>query len=112
MLERLEYEHPATLAEDESVAVAVERAAGAAGVVVARRHRRQEDEAGQAEGVNHAVDTASEHHVGGAASDQLGRLADRLRTGRAGRQAREVRARRPEGGREVAGGRPRLLLGF
>ena len=112
VLERLEHKHPAPLAQYEPVAVTVERAAGAAGLVVAGQHRGQEDEACQAEGVDHAVDAAREHHVGGPIPDQLRRLADRLGTGRACGQAREVRPPSPESGGEVACGRPRLLLGL
>ncbi len=112
MLEGLEHEHTATFAEDEPIAVAIERAAGVPRIVVARRHRRQEDEPRQAERVDHAVDAAGEHHVGHTAADQLGRLADRLGAGRARREAREVRAPRPECGREMSGGHPRLLFGL
>ena len=44
---------------------------------------------------------AGEHGVGVAALDQLGRLADRVRAGRAGRDDRVVRAADPERDRDL-----------
>jgi hypothetical protein len=58
------------------------------------------------------VHAAGEHHVGPAVADQVDRLADGLGAGRAGGQARQVRPPRAEGGRDVSGRRPRLLLGL
>ena len=112
VLELFEHQHPAPFADHEPVALAVERPARPRRIVVASRHRRQQDEARDAERVNHAVDAAGEHHVGAAAANDLDRLADRLGARRAGRQAREVRASRAEDARDVAGRRPRLLLGL
>ena len=82
------------------------------GLVVAGRQGGQQVEAGHAERVDHAVRAAGEHHVGVAAADDLGRLADRLRAGGAGGQAVGVRAPGPEEAGQVAGGRVRLLLGL
>ena len=112
VLQLLQDEHAAALAEDEAVAVAVERPARPRGVVVAGRHRRQEDEPGEAERVDHAVGAAGEHHVGVAAADQLGRLADRLGAGGARRLAGRVRPPGAEDGRQVPDRSPGLLLGF
>ena len=53
-------------------------------------------------GMDHAVRAAGEHHVGVAAADQLGRLADRLAAGGAGGEAVDVGALRPEHARQVA----------
>ena len=87
VLELLEHQHPGPLAQDEAVAIAIERTAGACRLVVAGREGGQEDEAGHAEGMDHAVRAAGEDHVGTAAADQLERLADRLGAGGAGGQA-------------------------
>ena len=62
-------------------------------LVVAGRERGQEVEAGHAEGVDHAVRAAREHHVGVAPADHLVGFADRLRAGGAGGQAVGVHAR-------------------
>jgi hypothetical protein len=62
--------------------------------------------------MDHAVDAAGQHDVDISEADQLGRLADGLGAGRAGREARHIRAPGPEGGREVPGRGPGLLLGF
>ena len=105
-------DHARPLAEDEPVAVAVERPAGPGRLVVAGREGGQEVEAGHAERVDHAVGPAREHHVGVAPADDLGRLADRLRAGGAGGQAVGVRPPGAEDPGQVAGGRARLLLGL
>ena len=82
------------------------------GLVVSGGERGQEDEAGHAEGVDHAVGAAGEDHVGVAAADQLIRFADGLRAGGTGGQAVRVGAL----GAEVAGQMARrsagLLLGL
>ncbi len=87
MLELFEDEHAGPFAQDEAVAIAIERAAGSLGLVVAGRKRGQADEAGHAEGMDHAVRAAGEDHIGTAAADQLEGLADGLRAGGAGGQA-------------------------
>ena len=112
VLQLLQDEHPSPLAEDEAVAIAVERPARPRGVFVAGRHRRQEDEPGEAERVDHAVGAPGEHHVGIAAADQLGRLADRLGAGGARRLARRVRPPGAEDGGQVPDRSPWLLLRF
>ena len=53
---------------------------------------------------------AGEHHVGLAAADQFGGLADRLARGSAGREAVDVRALGVEHAGEMAGGHIGLLL--
>ena len=88
VLEFLEHDHPGAFAEDEAVAVEVERPARCGRAVVALREGREQVEAGDAERVDHAVRAAGEHHVGVAAADHLGRLADGLRAGGTGGQAR------------------------
>ena len=60
--------------------------------------------------MNHAVRAAGEHHVGVAAADDLGRLADRLAGGGAGGQAVQVGALGVEQAGQVAGRHVRLLL--
>ena len=74
------------------------------------RKGREQVEAGHAEGVDHAVRAAGEHHVGVAAADDLGRLADRLAAGGAGRQAVDVRPLGVEHAGQVAGRHVRLLF--
>ena len=81
-------------------------------LVIAGREGGEEDEAGHAERMDHAVRAAGEDHVGTAAADQLERLADRLRAGGAGGQAVGVGPLGPEDARQVAGRGPGLLLGF
>ena len=112
VLELLQDNHPGSLAEDETVAVAIERAAGSGRLGIAGRERGEEVEAGHAERVDHAMGAAREHHVGVASTDDLNRFADRLRAGGAGGEAIRVRPPRTEDPGEVAGGGARLLLGF
>ncbi len=90
----------------------VERAARPRRLVVPRRHRRQQDEARDAEGMNHAVHAAGKHHIGAAAANDLDCSRQSLGAGRASRQARQVRAPAPKHARDMACGRSRLLLGF
>ena len=91
MFQLFQDEHAGPFAQHESVAVAVERARGLGRLVVVRAQRRQQVEAGDAERMDHAVRAAGEHHVGLAAANDLGRLADGLAAGGAGRQAIQVR---------------------
>ena len=112
VLELFEDEHAGPFAQDEAVAIAVERTAGALGLVVAGREGGQQDESGHAERMDHAVRAAGEDHVGVAAADQLEGFADRLRAGGAGGQAVRVGPLGPEDARQVAGGRSGLLLGL
>ena len=104
--------HPRPFAEDEAVAVAVERPAGAGGLVVAGRERGEEVEAGHAEGVDHAVGAAREHDVGvprrmiSVASPIACELAAQaVRQLAFGPRAPKIPARWPAG-------RARLLLGL
>ncbi len=72
----------------------------------------RQDEAGHAEGMDHAVRAAGEDDVGIAAADQLEGLADGLRAGGAGGQAIGVGSPGSEDARQVAGRGSGLLLGF
>ena len=72
--------------------------------------RGEQIEAGDAERMDHAVRTAGEHHVGLAAADHLGRLADRLAAGGTGGEAIHVRALGVELRRQIRGRHVRLLL--
>ena len=93
VLQFFEHDHAGPFAEDEAVAVEVERPATAFGGSSLRvREGGEQVEAGDAEGVDHAVRAAGEHHVGVAVADDLGRLADGLAAGGAGGQAVVVRA--------------------
>ncbi len=112
MFELFKHEHAAPLAEQEAVAIAVKRPARAGGIIIAGRHRGQENEAGEAERMDHAVRAPRQDHVGRAAANHLDRLTDRLGAGRAGRQTCGVVATGTENPGEIAGGRTRLLLGL
>ena len=112
MLELLEDEHSRPLAENETVAIPVEGAAGLRRLVVPRGQCRQEDESGQSEGVDHAVGAAGEDHVGAVAADHLEGLADGLRAGGAGRQAVGVDPLGAEGVGQVRRRSAGLLLGL
>ncbi len=76
------------------------------GCVVVLAEGGEQVEAGDAEGVDHAVGTAGEHDVGFAAADDFGGFADGLAAGGTGGEAVEVRAfgaevRGDVGGRHV-----------
>ncbi len=79
-------------AEDEAVAVEIERARCFLRHGVVFGEGREQVEAGDAEGVDHAVGAAGEHDVGLAAADDFGRFADGLAAGGTGGEAVEVRA--------------------
>ena len=110
MLEFLEHHHRRSLAEDEAVTFIVERPARLRRVVVARRERGEEIEAGDAEGMDHAVGAPRQHHVGLATADKLDRFADCLARGGAGGEAVEVRAIGVEHRGEMPRRHVRLLL--
>ena len=110
VFEFLQHHHGRPLAEHEAVALVVKRPAGPSGLVVAGGEGSEQVEPGDAEGMDHAVRAAGEHHVGLTAADDLGSLADRLTRSRTGREAVEVGPLRVEQSREVAGGHVRLLL--
>ena len=80
------------------------------GLVVAGGQGGEQVEAGHAQRVDHAVRAAGQHQVGVAAADQLGRFADGLRAGGAGRQAAVVRPLQPEIVRQVGRRRVQFLL--
>ena len=110
MLEFLEHHHRRALAKHEAVAVVVERPARPGRLVVPRGERREQVEARDAERMDHAVGAAGEHHVGLAAANDLGRLADRLAGGGAGGEAVEVGTLRVEESGQVPGRHVGLLL--
>ena len=112
VFEFFEHDHGGALAQDKAVAQAVERPRRALRLVVARRQRRQQIEAGHTERMDHAVRPARNHRVRVAAADDLRRLAHRLAARRTGRQAIHVRALRAEHGRDVARRYARFLLQF
>src|SRR4029077_7852610 len=61
LCERLEHHDARALAEQEAVAVAVERTRGALRLVVARGHRLDLAEPGDAHRIDHRVGAAGEH---------------------------------------------------
>ena len=71
-------------------------------MLVLRREPAHRGEAREDQRDDARLGAAGEHRVGVAALDHLGRLADRVRAGRAGRDDRVVRAFDPERDRELA----------
>ena len=112
MFEFLEHDHRGAFAQHEAVAHAVEGARGLRGFVVAGGQGGQQIEAGDAEGVNHAVGAAGNHAIGIPAADDFGGFADRLAAGRASRQAVQVRPLGVEHAGEMAGRHVRFLFQF
>ena len=112
VLKFLKHQHPRPFADDEAVAIAVEGPAGLRGLVVSGRQCGQQNEAGHAERMDHAVGAAREHDVGAAVADHLVGLPDRLGAGRAGGQAVGVGPLAPKTLARWAGRRARLLLGL
>ena len=110
VVEGLQDGHAGPLAQDEAATGLVERSAGSGRVVVHFGQRGQSVEAGDAEGVDHGVRPAGEHHVGVAAAEDLGRLAGGLEAGGAGGQAVEGRAGGVDEAGDVEQGHVRLLL--
>ena len=108
----LQDQHAGAFAEDEAVAVEVERPGRLLRLLVVRGKGGQQVEAGHAEGVDHAVGAAGQHQVGVAVANHLGRLADRLAAGGAGRQAVVIGAEQTEIGGEVAGRGVQFLFGL
>ena len=80
------------------------------GASLRSREGGEQVEAGDAEGMDHAVGAAGEHDVGVAAADDLGRLADGLAAGGAGGEAVEVRAFGAEVRGDVGDRHVRFLL--
>ena len=92
-LELLEHEHARALADHEAGARRVERPRGARRVLVLGDEAAHGAEAGEDQRVHARLGAAREHGVRVAALDDLGRLADGVRAGRARRDGRVVRAR-------------------
>ena len=76
VLELLQDEDAGALGDDEAVTTLVERPARAFGIVVARRQGAHRREGADERLVHGRLGTAGEHHVGVAADDRLGGLAD------------------------------------
>ena len=74
MGERLDHEDRATLAEDEAVAVLVERSAGMRWVIVALAEGTHVAEGGEGHRQEWCLDAAGNDHVGLAAADQAERI--------------------------------------
>ena len=88
----LEHEHGGALGDDEAVTAAVEGPAGAGRVVVARRERAHGREATDEALDDGRLGAAGQHHLGVAAEDRLGRLADGVAGRGAGADRGVVRA--------------------
>src|SRR5436309_2113531 len=80
-IELLEDEHAGAFADDEPVAILVEGAARALGLVVARGERAQRAEAADPHRRNRGFRSAGDHHVGVTAPDDLEGVADGVRRG-------------------------------
>jgi hypothetical protein len=111
-LELFEDEHSGPFAQDEAVAIFVERARGVTRIGVSRGKGREQVEARDAERVNHAVSAAGKHHLGIAAADDFGRFADRLAGSGTSGEAVQVRALGVEQAGEVASRHVRFLFEF
>ncbi len=83
-LEVLQHEHAGTLAHDEAGAGGVERTRRAGRVLLLGGEPAHGAEPGEDQRVHAGLGAACEHRVRVAAADQLRRLADRVRAGRAG----------------------------
>ena len=112
VLQLFEDQHARAFAEDEAVAVQIERPRRLLRIVVVRRQGGEQVEAGDAERMDHAVRAAGEHEVGLAVADHLGRLADGLAAGGTGRQAVVIRPFQIEILRQMARRRVQLLFVF
>ena len=86
-----ENDHAGPLADDEPIALLVERAARFVGLIVARRHRAHRGKPADAHRRNRRLRAAGNHRVGVAAPDDLERLPDRMRRRRARGAGRQVR---------------------
>jgi hypothetical protein len=95
-LQRLEHDTAGALADDEAVAVGVERPRRALGRVVARTERAHARERGDRERRHGCFSPAGHHDVGGAVADQPDALADGVRTGRARGRDAQVGSRPPQ----------------
>ena len=84
VLELLEHQAAGALADHEAVAAGVERPRGVRGIVVARAESAGGGEAGHADRADGRLAAAGEHHVGVAAADDAGGVADGVRAGGAG----------------------------
>ena len=110
VIELFEDDHGGAFAEDEAIAIFIEGARGFGGGVVAGGEGGEQIEAGDAEGMDHAVRAAGEHDVGFAAADDLGGFADGLAAGGAGGEAVGVGALGVEHRGQMRGGHVGLLL--
>ena len=103
VLERLDHDDPAALAEDEPVAVAVERARGVLRVVVPLRQRAHVAEGGDAHRPDRRLGAAGEDDVALAGLDQPERVVERDHRRRAGGDLGHHRAGQPVLHRQHAG---------
>ena len=104
LFELLEHENAGALADDEPVAILVERAAGASGVVIARRERPQRGKPAHAHRRDGRLRAAGNHRVGVAAPDDLEGVADGVRRSRARGTRRRVRPLGAEPDRHLSRG--------
>ena len=96
-----EHQNPRAFADDEAIAVGVERAGCPRRVVVARRQRPHRRKAADAHRRDGRLGAAADHRIGVTALDDLEAVADRMRSRRAGRAGRRVRPFRAEADRHV-----------
>src|SRR2546422_486289 len=86
VFERFENQDAGALADDEAVAIRVERAAGARRLVIARGQCFHGGKAADAHGCDGRLSAAGNHHVGVAALNDFEGVADGVRGSRAGRR--------------------------
>ncbi len=102
-LQRLQDQDAGALADDEAVALGVERAAGALRLVVAGGQRPHGGEAAHAHRGDGGFGAAADHDVGVAPGDDLEAVAHRMGRGRAGGGGGRVRPPGPGANGDVPG---------
>src|ERR1700733_2367268 len=104
VFKRLQNHHAGTLADDESIAIGVERPAGVLGIVIARRESAHGRESADAHGRDGGFGAPGDHHVCGAALNNFEGVTDGVRGSGAGRGGGGVRAFRAVTNGNVSGG--------
>ena len=104
MLLGLDDHHRTGLAEDEPVAVGVERPGGCRGIVIAGRHRAHHRERRDRQRLDYTLDAAADGDVGVTHNDVTPGVGDRLRPGRTGRHRGDDAGARAEVETDDGGG--------
>src|SRR5271156_6775179 len=92
VFQRFQNHHTGTFADDEAVAIGVERAAGVFGIVVAGGESAHGGESADAHGRDGSFSAASDHHISCATLNNFERVANGVRGSGAGRGGGGVRS--------------------